>query len=224
MEFYGQTQVYSASGVDLTLLRENLRRTVTERLLRNEKALAFCREMDRGNPYVVQGKTGGETNMALDIEGLLKQLQTHGIQFVLIGGLAMRAQGSAHITDDFDICYRRTPENISALAQALASLHPYLRGAPPGLPFRLDAATLQAGLNFILVTDLGDLDLLGEVSGIGTFDQVSTQAEERTMFNLKVRVLTLDGLIVSKRAAGRAKDRNHLLELEELVKIRDANR
>ena len=69
------------------------------------------------------------------------------------------------------IVYRRTPSNIERLADSLAPHHPYLRGAPPGLPFRLDSETIRRGLNFTLVTDLGDLDLLGEISGCGAGDR-----------------------------------------------------
>jgi hypothetical protein len=100
-------------------------------------------------------------------------------------------------------------------------LHPYLRGAPPGLPFRLDVPTLQAGLNFTLSTDLGDLDLLGEVSGVGDYQKSLAQSQEITMFGMQIRVLSLDGLIAAKRAAGRNKDQAHLLELEELKKLRE---
>lgn len=64
--------------------------------------------------------------------------------------------------------------------------------------------------------------MLGEVSGIGTFEQMLPQSGIRELFGLRIRILSLDGLIAAKRAAGRAKDRNHLLELEELKKLRDA--
>ncbi len=158
----------------------------------------------------------------IDASPILHQLAAHPVEFVVIGGLAMRMHGSAHITDDLDVCYRRTPANIQAIAAALAPLHPYLRGAPAGLPFRLDAPTIQAGLNFTLTTDHGWVDLLGEVSGVGGFDQVLARSEEAEMFGLKVRVLSLDGLIAAKKAAGRRKDHGHLLELEELKKLRDA--
>src|SRR5205807_804268 len=97
------------------------------------------------------------------------------VQFVLVDGLAMIAHGSAYVTNDLDICYARTPSNIHALVAALAPLHPYLRGAPPGLSFRFDIATVEAGLNFTLVTDLGDVDLLGEIAGIGNYEQVVLQ-------------------------------------------------
>jgi hypothetical protein len=99
-----------------------------------------------------------------------------------------------------------------------------LRGAPPGLPFRLDEATIQAGLNFTLTTDLGDVDLLGEVTGLGGYEQVRACAEEREVFGLKILILGLDGLITAKQAAGRPKDLLQLQELQELKKQRDAVR
>src|SRR5262249_59608402 len=97
---------------------------------------------------------------------IIRLLAEHRAEFVVVGGLAMTMHGSAHITRDLDVCYRRTDANLAVIAAALAPLHPYLRGAPPGLPFRLDVPTLKAGLNFTLVTDHGDFDLIGEVSGV----------------------------------------------------------
>ena len=157
--------------------------------------------------------------MFFDAPGIVRQLQSQHVEFVVVGGLAMAAHGSAYLTNDLDACYNRTAANLAALAAALAPLHPYLRGVPPGLPFRLDLPTLQAGLNFTLTTDLGDLDLLGEVSGIGDYHHALAQSQEKAMFGMPVRVLSLDGLIAAKKAAGRNKDRAHLLELEELKKL-----
>src|SRR5262249_34978711 len=153
---------------DLTLLRENLKRTPTERLLKNSQGIRLLRALDaaREEGRLTMSKRK-RTPPDLDIEALLHQLKVSGVQYVLVGGLAMRLQGSAHITDDCDICYARPSRNLQAVASAFASLHPYLRGAPPGLPFHFDAVTIRAGLNFTLTTDLGDVDLLGEVSGIG---------------------------------------------------------
>jgi hypothetical protein len=78
---------------------------------------------------------------------------------------------------------------------------------------------IEAGLNFTLITDLGPVDVLGEVTGIGDYEQVFAQSEEKILFGLKVRVQSLDGLLVSKRAAGRSKDKIHILELEELKRM-----
>ncbi len=223
IEFYGGYQVYSESGIDLTLLRENLKRSIEERIENNARAVEF---MDAIKPGAQVDSSGGPNHVGgslmFDAPTILRQLNDHQVKYVLIGGIAMRAQGSAHVTDDLDICYSRSPDNVRKLAEALEPLHPYLRGAPMGLPFRLDAPTILAGLNFTLTTDRGSLDVLGEVKGIGTFEQVDAQSEPRTMFGLPVRVLSLDGLLASKKAAGRLKDRNHILELEELKKMRDA--
>ena len=97
-----------------------------------------------------------------DFEGLLRALADGRVDFILVGGVAARAHGSARLTQDLDVVYARSAENIERLALALAPLAPYLRGAPPGLPFRIDAPTIRRGLNFTLTTALGDLDLLGD--------------------------------------------------------------
>ena len=99
----------------------------------------------------------------LKVEDLLKELHRLDVEFVIIGGMAAVAHGSAYLTLDLDLCYSRKTENLEKLAKTLAPFHPLLRGAPPDLPFRLDTATLRSGLNFTLTTDVGDLDILGEV-------------------------------------------------------------
>jgi hypothetical protein len=223
IQFYGGYQVYSESGIDLTLLRQNLEGTVTQRWENNSKSaqsLEGWREAARpiGN---ARSQTTRKITM-LDTEGFLRLLSAHQVEYVVIGGLAMIAHGSAYITKDMDIYYNRMPANIAAVATAFAPIHPYLRGVPPGLPFHFDIPTIQAGLNFTLVTDLGDIDLLGEVSGVGGYEQALAQSIEKIIFGYTVRVLSIDSLIASKRAAGRVKDRNHILELEELKRMREA--
>jgi hypothetical protein len=223
IEFYGGYQVYSESGIDLTLLRENLRRSLEERWENNRSVAEFAHALGQAGrvPQGLAPRPEREESM-FDPAGILRQLLGQQVEFVIIGGLAMTLHGSAYVTRALDICYRRSAQNIAALATALAPLHPYLRGAPPGLPFRLDTVTIQAGLNFTLTTDLGDLDLLGEVSRVGGPEQVFAHSEEHELFGLSVRVLSLDALIAAKKAAGRIKDRNHLLELEELKKLKEA--
>jgi hypothetical protein len=108
----------------------------------------------------------------IDLEPLLIELSRGGVEFIIVGGVAATILGSARVTQDLDVVYARTPENLARLAVALAPLRPYLRGAPPGLPFRWDADTLRRGLNLTLTTSLGDLDLLGDIvdgGGRGTW-------------------------------------------------------
>lgn len=154
-------------------------------------------------------------------ERTLKIFVDSEINFVVIGGAAIAAHGSAHATFDLDICYERSRENILRLVKALEPVHPSPRGAPPGLPFRLDAATVTRGLNFTLLTDLGDLDLIGEVAGIGFYKEAAAQSEIMDFYGKSCRILTLDGLIASKRAAGRTRDLLILPELEALREIED---
>jgi len=159
-----------------------------------------------------------------DFEGLLRALHAEGVEFILVGGVAARAHGSARLTQDLDVVYRRTPENVARLVRALETLSPYLRGAPPGLPFRFDQRTVEAGLNFTLTTGLGDLDLLGEIVGGGGYDALLPRTLTLALFGMDCRCLDLEGLIHVKRAAGRPKDLEAIAELEALREERGRTR
>jgi hypothetical protein len=151
-----------------------------------------------------------------DFERLLTTLTHADVEFIIIGGFAATAHGSAHITVDLDVVYSRTADNIGRLARALDPLRPYLRGAPRGLPFRFDSDTIRQGLNFTLVTEAGDLDLLGEATGGGTYDALLAHSEVRDVGGLECRFVDLQTLIRLKRAAGRPKDLERIAELEAL--------
>lgn len=156
----------------------------------------------------------------IDFEATLKMLSERGVNFVVIGGYAATLHGSAYLTRDLRICYERTPENMERLVSALSPPYrPRLRGAPEGLPFVFDMQTLSNGMNFTLATDLGDIDLLGHVSGLGEFPAVALDAISMPLFGGEYRVASLDSLIRSKRAAGRNKDLNVLPELEALKEM-----
>jgi hypothetical protein len=86
----------------------------------------------------------------LEAERLLTALCNANVQFVVIGGMAAVAQGSAYVTADLDICYQRQQSNHQRLSRALEPFKPRLRGAPDDVPFVLDAATLKSGMNFTL--------------------------------------------------------------------------
>lgn len=103
-----------------------------------------------------------------DVETLLKSLHAEKIEFVIIGGLAAVLHGSAYVTADIDLCYSRKRENLERLARALSSFRPFLRAVPDQLPFVLDLSALRSGMNFTLTTTIGDVDILGEVTGMGT--------------------------------------------------------
>jgi hypothetical protein len=151
-----------------------------------------------------------------DFEALLDTLGQHQVAFVVVGGAAAIAHGSARLTQDLDIVYHRSPTNLDRLVLALRDHNPYLRGVPPGLPFIWDRATLTRGMNFTLVTSLGDIDLLGEISGGGTYEELSAGAVELQIFRTRCLCLSLPQLIRAKRAAGRPKDLEALAELEAI--------
>jgi predicted nucleotidyltransferase len=155
--------------------------------------------------------------MGPNFQGILPLLAGHGVRFILIEGGAAMAHGSARLTSDIDVVYARDPDNLKQLVAALSSHQPYLRGAPPGLPFRWDEHTIQNGLNFTLTTDLGDLDLLGEVTGGGDFEQLLPFTQELVAFGITCRLVTLERLIQLKRAAGRPKDLEVIAELQALL-------
>jgi predicted nucleotidyltransferase len=151
-----------------------------------------------------------------DFEKLLKVLFEGGVQFIIIGGAAATAHGSARLTYDIDLVYSRSPENMNRLAEALTPYSPYLRGAPEGLPFVWDAITLAKGLNLTLTTTLGFIDLFGEVTGGGGYDALISHTITIKLFGISCRCLSLEKLIEVKRAAGRPKDLEVIAELETL--------
>jgi hypothetical protein len=156
-----------------------------------------------------------------DYPSIFEALHEYSVDFVVIGAVAMVLHGSARLTRDLDICYSRERSNLDRLANALKPFAPTLRDAPEDLPFSLDSATLQAGLNFTLRSTAGDLDLFGEVTGIGGYATLVRLSVIMTVYDRDVRVLSLDGLERAKRAAGRLKD---LADLAEIREIRRLNR
>ena len=148
-------------------------------------------------------------------EETLRALATGGVEFIVIGGVAAAIHGTARNTLDLDVVYDRSPDNVRRLVAALARHSPYLRGAPPGLPFRWDERTVLAGLNFTLTTGLGNLDVLGEVAG-GDFQSLLPHSEWIEEKDLRFRCVDLPTLIRLKRAAGRPKDFEPIAELEAL--------
>jgi predicted nucleotidyltransferase len=152
-----------------------------------------------------------------DYENLLTLLVRGGVQFVVVGGVAAAAHGSARTTEDLDVVYSRSRDNIKRLVESLGQTNPYLRGAPPGLPFKFDEKTVANGLNFTLITDLGAVDLLGEITGGGSYEQLLPYSLRIPVFGIECQLLGLERLIEVKRAAGRPKDLEAIAELEKIL-------
>jgi hypothetical protein len=137
----------------------------------------------------------------------IEALADAGVDFVLIGGLAGIAHGSAYPTYDLDIMYSRDRGNLTRLAKLLKDLGATLRGAPPDLPFLLDADTLEEGGNFTFETRYGALAILAYPEGAPRYQDVKQAADEIDFSGRRVLVASLDHLIAMKDAADRPKDR-----------------
>jgi predicted nucleotidyltransferase len=157
----------------------------------------------------------------IDVKKAIVTLANRDVEFVIIGGVALSLHSAAYVTYDIDVCYSRSRENLNRIVRALTPFHPRLRGFPSELPFVWDASTLANGTLFTLATDLGDLDLLGEVDGLGSYDDVLKFSTEWDIYGYKIRVLSVDGLIAAKERAGREKD---VAGLQVLYALRDAER
>lgn len=149
---------------------------------------------------------------------MIDVLARHSVRYVVIGGFAGILHGAPLITQDFDICYARDPENLEALTVALVEMGAKLRGVKEEVPFKLDARTLRMGDSFTFDTRLGPFDCLGTPSGTRGYEDLVATATEYEVAGHVVKAAALDDLIRMKRVAGRGKDR---LALEELGALRD---
>jgi len=199
-------------GIDLSLTLRSLTLTPEERVEEMESAVRFAENLR--NP--------DNGAMITKFEEALRALSNAGVNFIIVGAYAAYAQGANQLTRDLDVCYERTPENVRRVALALAPFHPRLRGAPESASFVLDERTLAHGMNFTLETDLGEIDLLGELSGIKGFSELATDAVQLELHGCRVRVASIDAIIRSKKAAGRPKDLAVLPELEAIRESRSA--
>jgi predicted nucleotidyltransferase len=151
-----------------------------------------------------------------DFRRVLRALTDDNIDFIVIGGLAAIMHGVGRTTYDVDVVYARTSANMQRIVKALAPFQPYLRGAIPGLPFKFDERTIRNGLNFTLLTSIGGVDLLGEVVGGGTYENLLPFSNRVSGYGTEFLAINLDKLIELKRAAGRSKDTETIAELEAI--------
>lgn len=155
---------------------------------------------------------------APNLHELLGPLVRHGVDFVLIGGMAGVSHGSNYLSFDLDVLYARDRANIARLVAALEEIGVRLRGAPADLPYLLDAKTIENGANFTFITPHGDLDVLGDAVGMPPYEDLKSASVEREVSGHMIRVASLDHLIAMKRAANRPKDK---LMVEEYIAIAD---
>ena len=162
--------------------------------------------------------------MTVDFIELLCRLADNKVQFVIVGGLAAAAYGSPQVTQDIDVCIKLSLENLENLKNALWELHPVHRLHPAKPEFKEEGENLVFFKNIYLETDLGQLDCLGEIKGIGTFGEVLKNSETIELRGKNINILSMEALIKSKEALGRPKDKESVLLLKAIVeKIKGKN-
>lgn len=157
----------------------------------------------------------------LRVQDLLRRLLDGGVDFVIVGGIAVIMQGAPRFTKDLDICYSTESENLDRLGTVLIALKARLRGVEDEVPFIPDGRTLRHTQILTLSTVDGNLDLLVRPDGSPTFSSLKARADEMDASGLKVRIASVADLIAMKRASGRPQD---LVDLETLEIIRHRSR
>ena len=151
-----------------------------------------------------------------DLDSLLTRLIQGHVEFVVVGGYAAAAHGVSLVTQDIDVCCPFTTENLLRLQQAIADLHPVHRQTPNQIPLQLTRENCTGLKNLYLGTDLGPLDCLSEVLGLGDFDTIKSHTVEFEFPAGCCRFLDLDALIRAKEAMNRPRDREAVLQLKAI--------
>jgi hypothetical protein len=159
----------------------------------------------------------------IDLKQAITSLSENGVEFVIVGGVAISLHSSGYITQDLDLCYSRSNDNIRRLYHALAPFAPRPRQFPADLPYIFDESTLRNGTNFTFETTIGDVDLLGEVKGLGGYADALANSLTYEIYDTEVKALNLSALIDTKTAADRPKDHLVLPELKALKEALDPN-
>jgi hypothetical protein len=152
--------------------------------------------------------------------GLLRALVAHGVDFVVVGGIAMIYQGSARLTQDLDICFAPAQGNLNVLGDAMIELGATLRGVAEDVPFVPDGRALRRLSIATFDTREGPIDLLREPSGAPPYEELRRRADLVETEGMAIRVASLDDLEAMKRAADRPKDHLDLEEIEVIRRLR----
>lgn len=151
---------------------------------------------------------------------LLSELADSGVDFVVIGGIAVVAHGHIRTTRDLDITYSTDDANVEALGRVLVELDARLRGVAEVVPFAPDGRTLRAAQLLTLDTSLGALDLLADAPGAPPYRELKERAEAIVLEGRDVLIASLDHLVAMKRATGRPGDLEDIEALEAIRRLR----
>jgi len=156
-----------------------------------------------------------------DLFNLLERLVNAGVDFVIIGGFADVVHGCTYVTQDIGICCDFKPATMLALQKAISDLHPVHRMTPGRKKLELTEQTCGQFKNLYLDTDIGQLDCLSFIDGLGDYGEVRRESELIEVEEIKMRVLSVDALIKTKKSMNRLRDKEAVLQLEAIKKLRE---
>jgi predicted nucleotidyltransferase len=145
---------------------------------------------------------------------LVRALVEGGVDFVIVGGVAVVLQAMPRFTRDLDICYSTEQQNLDALGEVLVALEARLRGIPDSVPFVPDGRTLCQTQFTCLTTPIGDVDLLVKPDGAPAYETLRHRADIMELGGQRVRVASIEDMLAMKRAAGRPQDMTDIESLE----------
>src|SRR5258707_3655768 len=146
------------------------------------------------------------TKLVQDDPAILARLRDHQVEFVIIGGFCGIMHGVSLVTKDLDVCCRFTPANLFRIEAAVKDLHPFHRLVANKLPLELTDELSRRLTNLYLQTDLGKLDCLSEVKGVGDYEENLKRSVVHKLSYGEFRILDIDALIAAKEAVGRERD------------------
>jgi hypothetical protein len=159
--------------------------------------------------------------MAQNDQALLVRLKDSGLEFVVIGGVCVVYHGAPLATFDLDICCAFGEQNIRRIESAVKDLNPIHRLTANKLPLEMTRSAFADLKNLYLDTDLGKLDCLSEVKGVGNFDEVKKQSVVAHFAYGEFRFLNLDALIKAKKAVGRERDLDAVRRLTAIKETKE---
>lgn len=151
-----------------------------------------------------------------NLQTLLKLLTQSPLEFILVGGFAAVLHGCNQTTRDIDICIVHSPEQIQLLQKILKSHHPRYRMTDKEISFLDSPPNFSKKQDLHFITDLGVVDIVAHIEGIGDYYDVLKNSEEIEIYESKCRLISLEDLILSKKKLGRHRDLVTVMELEAI--------
>lgn len=155
------------------------------------------------------------------LNNLLQKLCDADIEFMIVGGFAAVLHGSSTLTRDLDVCTLLSSTNIEKLRKTFGDLNPVHRFKSQKLSFLDNPSPGESLNNLYLQTDLGPIDFLSNIDGVGGYEEVSKYSDEITLFGRKVKIINLEALVKAKETLGREKDLLAAKELRAILEMKN---